>query len=65
MTLISFFEVSEEGINLNRKGHEALLRRYNYAVEVNNDMSYGGLKRLEYQFSVDQNKLVKTVLHVN
>jgi len=60
-----FFEVSEEGINLNRKGHEALLRRYNYAVEVNNDMSYGGVKRLEYQFSVDQNKLVKTVLHVN
>ena len=60
-----FFEVSEEGINLNRKGHEALLRRYNYATEVNNDMSYGGVKRLEYQFSVDLNKLVKTILHVN
>lgn len=60
-----FYEVTEDGINLNRKGHEALLRRYNYASEVNNDMSYGGVNRLEYQFSVDENKLIKTVMHVN
>ena len=59
-----FFEVSEEGINLNRKGHEALLRRYNYATEVNNDNIYRGVKRLEYQFSVVENKLVKTLVHV-
>ena len=60
-----FYDTTDEGLNLNRKGHEALLRRYNYASEVNNNMSYGGVNRLEYQFSVDQNKLVKTVLHVD
>ncbi|MCA0132789.1 DUF1835 domain-containing protein [Winogradskyella alexanderae] len=58
-----FFEETENGITLNRKGHEALLRRYNYAQEVNNTMSYGGVNRLEYQFSVEQNKLIKTILH--
>jgi hypothetical protein len=60
-----FYDITDEGINLNRKGHEALFRRYNYASEVNNNMSYGGVNRLEYQFSIDQNKLVKTVLHVD
>ena len=60
---IDFFEETENGITLNRKGHEALLRRYNYAQEVNNTMSYGGVNRLEYQFSVEQNKLIKTILH--
>jgi hypothetical protein len=28
-------------------------------------MTYGGVNRLEFQFSIDQNKLVKTILHVN
>lgn len=60
-----FYDVSETKITLNRKGHEALLRQNNFASEVNNDMTYGGVKRLEFQFSVDQNKLVKTIMHVN
>lgn len=60
-----FFEESDTSIKLNRKGHEALLRTHNFATELNNDMTYGGLKRLEFQFSVEQNKLVKTILHVN
>jgi len=54
-----FFEKSENQLTLNRKGHEALLRHYNYAQEVNNDMTYGGVKRLDFQFSVTQNKLIK------
>jgi hypothetical protein len=58
-----FFDESEDEIKLNRKGHEALLRQYNFATELNNDMTYGGLDRLEYQFSIEQNKLIKTITH--
>jgi len=60
-----FYDTSETGVVLNRKGHEALLRQHNFASEVNNDMTYGGIERMEFQFSVEQNKLVKTIMHVN
>ncbi|MBV7268297.1 DUF1835 domain-containing protein [Winogradskyella luteola] len=60
-----FLDKTETGIKLNRKGHEALLRQYNFASEIKNNMVYGGVDRLGFQFSIDQNKLVKTVLHVN
>ncbi|MEO1032104.1 MAG: DUF1835 domain-containing protein [Bacteroidota bacterium] len=60
-----FFDEDETSLKLNRKGHEALLRKYNFASEINNAMVYGGVERLEFQFSVEQNKLIKTVLHVN
>ena len=60
-----FYDISETGVVLNRKGHEALLRQHNFASEVNNEMTYGGVERLEFQFSVEQNKLVKTIMHVN
>ncbi|EDP70808.1 hypothetical protein FBALC1_08613 [Flavobacteriales bacterium ALC-1] len=60
-----FFDESESGVKLNRKGHEALLRQHNFASELNNNMIYGGIERLGFQFSVEQNKLVKTILHVN
>jgi hypothetical protein len=60
-----FFNEEESRLKLNRKGHEALLKRYNYASEINNDMRYGGVERLDYQFSVKENKLVKTIRHGN
>ncbi|WP_299128354.1 DUF1835 domain-containing protein [uncultured Winogradskyella sp.] len=60
-----FFEVTENKITLNRKGHEALLRQRNFASELKNDMAYGGVKRLEFQFSIEQNKLIKTILDAN
>ncbi len=60
-----FLDETETGIKLNRKGHEALLRQNNFASEIKNNMVYGGVDRLGFQFSVDQNKLVKTILHVN
>ena len=60
-----FFDESETEIKLNRKGHEALLRQHNFASEIKNNMVYGGVQRLEYQFSVEENKLIKTVLNVN
>ncbi|WP_296386529.1 DUF1835 domain-containing protein [Winogradskyella sp.] len=60
-----FFDETENGIKLNRKGHEALLRQHNFASEINNSMVYGGVQRLEFQFSVEQNKLIKTIMNVN
>ncbi len=60
-----FFDENETGLMLNRKGHEALMRRYNFASEVNDDTSYGGVNRMEFQFSIEENKLIKTVLNVN
>lgn len=60
-----FYDQTETELLLNRKGHEALLDQHNFATEVNNDMAYGGVKRLEYQFSVEQNKLIKTVINAN
>ncbi|WP_179344947.1 DUF1835 domain-containing protein [Winogradskyella ursingii] len=60
-----FFETTENGIELNRKGHEAILRQRNFVLEVNNDMPYGGVNRLDFQFSVEQNKLIKSAKHGN
>ncbi|WP_299110666.1 DUF1835 domain-containing protein [uncultured Winogradskyella sp.] len=56
-----FFDKTENGLELNRKGHDALLKQYNFAKEVNNNMTYGGVKRLDFQFNEDQNKLIKTI----
>lgn len=60
-----FIEETETGLKLNRKGHEALLRQRNFAVEVDNNLTYGGVNRLHYQFSIAENKLIKTVTHAN
>ncbi|WP_299123114.1 DUF1835 domain-containing protein [uncultured Winogradskyella sp.] len=60
-----FFDESESELKLNRKGHKALLRQNNFAAEIGNDMSYGGVERLEFQFSVEQNKLIKTIMNVD
>lgn len=60
-----FFNKTERGLELNRKGHEALLKQHNFATEVNNQMIYGGVNRMEFQFSEEQNKLIKTVYNVN
>jgi hypothetical protein len=60
-----FFDESETKIKLNRKGHKALLRQNNFASEINDNMVYGGVQRLKFQFNVGENKLIKTVLNVN
>ncbi|MBT8325960.1 MAG: DUF1835 domain-containing protein [Winogradskyella sp.] len=64
-SLSLFYTTTETGIELTRKGHEALLGHHNFASEINNDMTYGGVDRLKFQFSTSLNKLVKTTLHVN
>lgn len=60
-----FFTVTDVGVSLNRKGHKALLKQNNFALEVNNSMVYGGVNRLDYQFNIDENKLIKTITNAN
>ena len=61
--LSSFFIFERDRIRLDRTGHEALMGHHNFAIEVNNDIVYGGVRRLEYQFSKIKNKLIKTVIN--
>ncbi|MDA9343663.1 DUF1835 domain-containing protein [bacterium] len=60
-----FYSVTEGKIELNRKGHEALLGQRNFALEIDNDMMYGGVKKIAFQFNKSKNKLVKSILNVN
>ena len=56
-----FFNESTERLELNRKGHEALINQHNFASELNNDIDYGGINRLKFQFNNEENKLIKTI----
>lgn len=63
---LSIFYVDKGGLlKLNRKGHEALLGQHNFALEVNNDIMFGGVKRLDYQYHKKSKKLIKTVINAN
>jgi len=63
--LALFFDEDDGRIQLNRKGHVALLNQSSFASEINNNMTYGGVYRLDYQFSKQQNKLIKTPTNAN
>lgn len=56
-----FFTIKKDAITLNRKGYEALLGKYNFSSEVNDNINYGGVNRLDYHFSEKQNKLIKQI----
>lgn len=62
-TLSEFFETKDTHLRLSRKGHEALLGRKNFSKELNNNMTYGGSRRLDFQFNSKENKLIKTVFN--
>ncbi|GAA4808645.1 DUF1835 domain-containing protein [Litoribaculum gwangyangense] len=56
-----FYTLSEVGLTLNRKGHEALLGHHNFSSEINDKMTFGGVKKMDFQFSNTENKLIKSV----
>lgn len=56
-----FISSNEKGLSLNRKGHEALLGQYNFAAEINNNIVFGGVNKLDFQFNTQENKLIKTI----
>ena len=60
-----FFNEKEDELKLNRKGHEALVKLHNFSVEINSNMMYGGVNRLDFQFNKNENKLVKTNINVH
>lgn len=63
--LSAFFEETENKLQLTRKGHEALLGEHNFTIETDNIIRFGGVNRNDYQFSVSENKLIKTVSNGN
>jgi len=60
-----FFDEDDTQLKLNRQGHEALVKIHNVAIKINNNMTYGGLNRLDFQFNKNENKLVKTNINVH
>lgn len=52
-------------LQLNRKGHEALLGSHNFAYEINNDLYYGGIRSLDYVYDKKLKKLLKTPINAN
>lgn len=60
-TLSIFFSENENGIKLNRLGHEALLGHHDFSSEVNCDIVFGGVKKSDFKFSKRQNRLVESV----
>jgi len=60
-----FYILSQNGLELNREGHEALLGQKNVAATINNTITYGGLRRQDFMFSTSENRLVKTVTHAH
>lgn len=63
--LSPFFTQKNNILTLNRKGHEALMGHYNVANEINNNIDFGGLNRLDFLFNKSSNKLIKTFINAN
>ncbi len=63
--LSPFYTVEENRIELNRKGHEVLLGQYNAAKEFDNEMVFGGVNKLDFQFSKTENKLIKSPFYAD
>jgi len=60
-----FFTEDNTGITLNDEGHKALQNKKDYAKEVDNNIAFGGVNRLDFQFDKGQNKLIKNISNVN
>ncbi|MBT8303173.1 MAG: DUF1835 domain-containing protein [Bacteroidia bacterium] len=54
-----FIDDTGERLVLNDKGQLALQLKYNFSKELANDMAFGGVERLDYQFDDSLNKLLK------
>jgi hypothetical protein len=63
--LSPFYSVNTDHVELNRKGHEVLLGQYNASKDYKDNMVFGGVKKVAFQFSKIENKLIKSPLHVN
>lgn len=55
-----FYTEEENQIVLNRKGHDALAQKRNFSKELASKMTFGGVKKIDFQFSKIENKLIKS-----
>ncbi|MBA6154160.1 DUF1835 domain-containing protein [Gelidibacter maritimus] len=55
-----FYTEEENRVVLNRKGHDALLENRDFSKDMASKMIYGGVKKMDFQFSKIENKLVKS-----
>jgi hypothetical protein len=60
-----FYTEEENKISLNRKGFEALIGNHNFSSEINNNLTFGGVNRLDFSYNEKTNALIKTQLNVN
>ncbi|KAB1071385.1 DUF1835 domain-containing protein [Tamlana haliotis] len=59
--LAVFYTIKEDHLELNRKGLLVLQNQHNFADDIANGMTYGGVKKAAFYFSKSANKLIKTV----
>ena len=59
--LSPFYTVYEDKVVLNRQGDLVILHLKNVHDEIENTMTYGGIKRYGYVFNKKENKLIQTV----
>lgn len=63
--LSMFYTETDTSIQLNRKGHESLLKQHNFSSEINDNSIFGGVNKLDFHFNIQENKLVKTITNDN
>ena len=56
--LAIFYTVEKNKLNINEKGKDALLGIKDFAKQLNNNLVYGGVKRLKFQFDKEKNELI-------
>lgn len=60
-----FYVKTQAGLELNRDGHEALLGQLNVATKIGDNMIYGGVRRLDYRFNNEANRLINSISNVH
>ena len=58
-TLAIFYTEKEGEVALNKQGHEAIKKQRNFSAELSSSMRFGGVNKMDFQFSKVQNKLIK------
>ena len=59
-----FYSVGEDEVKLNSFGKNALKSEKNLSAVVHDNLTYGGVNKLDYQYSRKENKLIKPVFNV-
>lgn len=58
--LSPFYEDTQDGLKLNRVGHEIIHQQHHVHDLIKDTMKYGGVNRYDFHFNKKENRLVKT-----